>query len=313
MPLGEAIYEDFLLIADNPVIATGYSIPSVSTECCFLLNVLAETVITDALRNDKSDFIKFYGNSFSSSSMILQQFLVGVWTDVKTLNNNDVGTYFAFGFTTNTFGEKAMGYLINWQLVLTFGGLGVGSYRIKTVDLNNISPTQNQYSFEYCLQEWTQYREDGTVKLEWNMNALVGDPANDQKKRDFGTQNRYNQIRLYGDFGRDTTPFESEFVHYQPGANGKGKEVWVKNQFFDSFLLGLYPLPYYIHNFLKHDMMLGDDVRISDFNTANPIHHIQRYVKASGNFDPQWNFGSKNASVELKFEQLFQNNQHKRC
>jgi hypothetical protein len=313
MGLGECIHEDFLLIAENPTQPSGYVIPSTSTECCFLLNVLAETSITNALRNDKSDFIKFYGNSFTSVVLTLQKYDNGTWNDVKILNNNDVGTFYPFGFFTNSFNEKAIGFLIDWQKVLTFAGLGEGSYRIKTADNNAIAPVQNQYSFEYCLKTWNQYREDNTIKIEWNMNALVGDPMNDTKQRDFGTQNRYNQIRLEGDFGRDTTPFESEYVHYQSGSSGYGKEVWVKNKFFDSFLLSLYPLPYYIHQFLKHDVMLGDDIRISDFNTLNPINHIQRYVKASGNYEPVWNFGSKYASVELKFDQLYQNNQHKRC
>lgn len=309
MPLGECIKEDFVLIGSNPQGGGGtYNIPSTSTECCFELIVLAEASITNALRNDSSEFIRFYGNTFSSIVMTLQQWDGSSWGDVKTLNNNDVGTYSAFGFFTNELNEKGVGYLIDWQKVLTFAGLGEGSYRIKATENNIIAAVQYSYSFEYCLQTWTQDRENETVKLEWYMNGFVGDPDNDKKQRHFASQNRYNQLRLKGYFGQDTTPIESEYIHYQ-----NGKEVWTKNKFFDEYTLEIYPLPYYLHKYLKSDLMLGDDILITDFNGENPVQHIQRAVKAAGNYEPAWNFGQKNASVTLKFAQLYQNNTHKRC
>jgi len=315
MPLGECVKQDFLLFAESPTIPTTYTVPSLVTalDCCFYLQVLAETVITDVIKNDKSSFIRFYNNTFSSSSMQLQKLVNCVWTDVKALNNNDLGTLLSFGAYTNDFGEKAMGYLIEWQKVLTFVGLGEGKYRIKTTDVSLLVANQNQYSFEYELKEWTTFREDGTFRISWYNNGYIGDPNNDQKQRHFGSLNWYGELRLQGDFGRNSAPTESEYVHYQSGTLGKGKEVWTSNKFWIKYLLSIYPIPNYIHKYLLFDLMLGDDIKISDFNQRNPVNNINVFVKVVSGYEPAWNFGNKNASIELEFEQLYQNNTHKRC
>ena len=312
MPLGECVKQDFLIFAESPTIPQPYVIPTITTavDCCFYLEVLAETVITDAIKNDKSSFIRFYNNTFSGSSMILQKKVNCEWSNVATLNNNTYGTYYAFGWYTNELAEKAMGYQLDWQKVLT--GLGEGVYRIQTIDVNVLAGNQNQYSFEYNLREWTADREDTTVKISWNINGFIGHPTNDQRQRHFGTLNWYSEIRLLGNFGRESAETESEYVHYQSGTLGKGKEVWTKNKFFLVFLLELYPVPSYVHRYLLYDLMLGDNIRISDFNQRNPVNNIERYVKVVGGFEPRWNFGVKDASLELKFEQLYQNNIHKR-
>lgn len=314
MKLGEAITETAELMLENPVVTTPYTLPSTIVECCFTMDVLAEIgAQTDPLRNDKSDWIWWYGNSFSTANMILQRWSGSSWVDVATLTDDTFGTISAFAFFTNSFGERGMGYLLDWWKIINHVDGGEASFRIKTVETPLFGAAINRYSWEYCLRNWTVDREQETVKVEWNMNGKVGDADNDRKRRDFGSQNRYNQIRLPGNFGFPTAPFESEYVKYQSENPGYGKEVWISNKYFDQFALELYPIPSYLHEFLKNDMMLADDVRISDFNSNNPTHYIQKYVKAASNWEPNWNFGSKNASVTIKFEDLYQNRNHKRC
>jgi len=168
-----------------------------------------------------------------------------------------------------------------------------------------MKPTRGQ---EYCLQEWTADREEGTVKIEWRMNGQVGNPLNDAKKRDFGTQNRYNQIRLKGEFGFETLPFEREYVKYRDG-----KKVWLSNSFFKQYTLDLAPYENNVLTLLSYDMMLGDEIKITDFNRYNPTANVQVQVIPASNFEPQWNWDNKKAAVELKFDQLYQNAVHKRC
>ena len=153
MPLGEAIFENFKLIANNPSDPDSVlDLPKFSqSTCCYELPVFAELVFTKDFNNDKSSVIWFYDNAFSDSLLELEKYSNGSWSKVADLNDNTYGTYYAFGFFENNQQEKAVGYQIEWANVLS--GLGTGKYRVKTVE-TNIFGTTNKYSLEWSLKAY---------------------------------------------------------------------------------------------------------------------------------------------------------------
>jgi hypothetical protein len=315
MPLGEAQYECFKLIANNPIDPESeLDLPKFSaTSCCYDLPVYAELIYTKDFNNDKSSVIWFYDNAFSDSLLELEKYVNGVWTKQADLNNNTYGTYYAFGFFENNQNEKAVGFLIDWALVLS--GLGIGKYRVKTVE-TNIFGTTNKYSLEWSLKAYNLNIVDKTTRISWWMNGITGDSSNDKRTRDFGALNWFNEIRLNNSlFWSKTSEYEKEYVQYQ-----NGQKVWLKDERTRSYKFELNAAPNYIHELLSGETFQADTIMITDYNSNNPAllqdcnpELLEKFVKLSSSYEPKWAFGSKYASVELTFLNEYQNFIRKRC
>lgn len=309
--VGETIRQNFSIIRNNPVGVTPLPLVSSTGECCFKLDVLAElTAKTDEHYNDISAPIFFWSNAFASATLILQKYVNGAWTNVVTLSNDDYGTLYAFGFFENIFEETAIGYNLDWFSVLNDVSLGEGNYRIKSTGTTLFGGvTVDKYSFEYCLKTYTPNRADRTTRITWYLNGRVGNAEDDTKKRDFGSINWQNQIRLPESmFGYDSSSFERSFVKYQ-----SGQMVWLEDSQIEeyNFKSGRYPNE--LHRFIKIDVLQGDTIIITDYNINNPTRHTDRYVIPFGNYEPTWMPNSMLASVEFKFQQAYQNLNHKRA
>jgi hypothetical protein len=315
MPLGEARFENFKLITSNPSDPTSVlDLPKFSaTSCCYELPVFAELVYTKDFNNDKSSVIYFYDNAFSDALLELEQYISGTWTKIADLNDATYGTYSAFGTYTNPSGENVLSFEIDWSLILA--AFGIGKYRIKTVE-TNIFGTTNRYSLEWTLKAYNQNIVDKTTRISWWVSGLIGDSSNDQKKRDFGNLNFYNEIRLYNSlFWSKTSEYEKEFVKYQ-----NGQQVWTKDERTRSYKFELNGAPNYVHELLSGEVFQSDTIMITDYNSNNPAmladcspEMLEKYVKLSSNYEPKWNFGSKYASVECTFTNEYQNFVRKRC
>lgn len=303
---GHAIKENFVLIKENPNPTALPSLSVATSECCVFLNVLAETSYTNDLYNDKTDFTKFFNNGFASAVIVLEKYTTA-WNTVATLNNNTYGTFSAFGFYDTIYTEKAIGFLLDWRLVKAAFGEGV--YRMKCTGTTLLSTTVDKYSFEFNLLTYTQDRADNTVRVEAWLNGNIGDPEDDTKKRDFGTINRYTQFRIPGaKFGFDEANVERKFIKYQTG-----KKIWTEDLEWDTYTLRTNLLSYEVRRFIKYDLMKGSEIRITDYNTVNSSEHINRYVIPNGTIKTNYNDFIKNASLEIKFDQYYQNNEKKRC
>jgi hypothetical protein len=315
MPIyGQSTKADFLLIKDNPTPETKLSFTQNESGCCFVLPVFAETVFTSDFYNDKFCPLFFWNRGFSTADLWLQKYVNGVWVDTVELNIDDwTETNLAydpsvFGFFENIYNEKAIGYQLSWRLVLTDSNLGAGTYRIKSTGTAIFGGTVSKYSLEFCLQEYTQPRADETVRIEWWLNGNIGNPDDDQLKRDYGTLNWYNQIRLPGSrFGYDTSQFEREFVKYQ-----NGKEVWLTDKQIEEYILKTGYFDRATHRYIKIDILQADDIRITDYNIQNPTPNQNKFVIVNGNYEPVWQPGTLYAPVEIKFQQAYQNLNHKR-
>jgi hypothetical protein len=320
MGTGEAIKQDFQVIRNNPISLRGAEdvLPEseiLSGKCCFDLPALAERTWTSDFKNDYHSPIFWWSDSFTSAVMKLQKSINGVWTDVKTLNVNTWGTFYSFGFNqaseTNIYGDNAIGYKINWGLVLVDSTLNIGNYRVKCTGTTLFGDTIDQYSLGFNLMEYNDSRADRSVRFEWWLNGSIGDKNDDMFKRDFGINNWYNMIRLPDSrFGKDNTPqVDKTYVKYQ---NPLGKMVWtgskqVQNYVFNS---GAYPVE--LHRYIEFDILQGDEIRVTDYDINNPVKHQNRYVNWASDYTPQWDSENPYAMVELKFEQAYQNHEKKR-
>jgi hypothetical protein len=318
MPIvkGTIVKQNFTLIRSNPIVTSFddltvpiYEPESGTAECCFILTALAESSFTSEYFNDKHRAIFFWNNAFTTATMKLQKYntSTGAWADSATLTDNTYGTYYAAAFHTTIYSEIAQGYELDWALILA--ALGEGQYRIKATGTTITSATVDKFSLEFELREYTTSRAENTVRIEWWLNGNIGDPNNDLIKQDYGTLNWYNQLRLSDSkFGFDEPELTREFVRYQ-----SGKQVWNKSMTKETYLLKTGRLPNNVRRYLLYNVMNGDEVRITDFNSDNSVTHLDRYVAPVGGFVPKYTDGVKLAPVEIKFEQLYQNNEHKRC
>jgi hypothetical protein len=308
MPLGEAISQDFKIIKNNPTDPTStLDLPkSTVSDCCFYLPVLAELVVTSEYNNDKSSVIWFYDNGYTGAAMELEQLVSGTWTKIADLIDDTYGTFYDYGFFTNDNTEKAMGYLIDWNLMLV--AFGQGKYRVKTVETGILGNT-NKYSLEWCLWTHTPDRAEGTVRIDWWLNGILGDSENDRLTRDFGALDWFNEIRLPSAyFGDTTSTYEKEYIRYQ-----NGNQVWIKDERKREYRLEIGRIPNYLHELLSGEVFQADATSLTDFNINNAVQNIDTYIKLSSDYAPRWNTNTKLASVELSFENQYQNFVRKRC
>jgi hypothetical protein len=325
MPNGQCIKQDFTIISRTVVPETVPTSAFSLSECCFILPALASFDDNAKFKNDKHSVIWFFNElaDASQTKLYLQKQIGGLYPDEITnfgyeITDDTIGTYNSlgtidFGYENQTspnfknkYGERAIGLEIDWQKVLKDegeNGFGEGDYRIlcKSGDLK-------QYSFEFCLLQWTAPRADETVVAEWWRNGSLGSRESDEKLEDYHIMNRYNRLRLPNAmFGLDTSTYESESVKYQ-----SGKKVWLTDSHIEEYTLELFGLPYELHRFIEVDLLHGDTIQFTDFNINNPTKHVERKVIRTSNYEPKWVKGSSFAPVEVKFQQAIQNFTHNR-
>lgn len=315
MALGEAIKEDFILIKNDPAEELiELDLPkSTLIDCCFSLPVLAKLTGGDRFTNDQSSVIYFYDQGITTASLNLQKWNGSNWVQVAALVDDTYGTNYPFGFAENQEGEKLLGYLIDWQKVLNEEG--EGSYRIQTEETPIVGSTVNRYSFDWCLQTYTNLRADKTVRFDWFNTGVIGDLNDDKKVRDFGKLANGNSYKWFNSlrmpdalFGNNTSSFEREFVRYQSGA-----ETWIKDEQVESYQLITGYYPEYLHKFIKVDLIQSDELFVTNYFSNANSQHRERAVVPSSDYAPNWSYNSKFASVEVTFEQKYQNQFHKRC
>jgi len=309
MALGEAIYQDFKILLDNPeqqVVDLG--IEELRARCCFNLPALAQIGGTDPYKNDKAGVLWFYGLGVTGALMMLQKEIGGEFMDDVVLDNDDLGTLYEFGFEINSRGESLMGFLIDWSKVLE--QRGEGKYRVKTVEDTIFATELNQYSFEYCLETYTSLRADGTVRIDFWNAGIMGNTSDDTKTRDFGDFIFYTNVRLPDSIFAlsDKSAYEKEYVRYR-----NGREVWNKDKQAQEYSLKTGLLPAYLHNYLRTDMMQAEETLITDYNSVNPNRYIGKPVKSNSAYEIPYLEGALLTSVELTFDQLYKNLIHKRC
>lgn len=267
-------------------------------DCCgaFSFKALAMMEGGDQFTNDKNEFYFYFGLGVATAEMSLEKFNGVAFADLATLDNDDYGTFKELGFFTNSFNQNFTSYILDWQLVLQ--EFGTGSYRIKCATASG-----NVYSREYCLNEYTSDRANGTVRVEFLLNDIIGDTSNDYSQRDFGTENIFQQYRFNGFFDYTKSGYENDYIQYQNGQN-----KWVSSTQEPEYRLSLQRLPFFVHDLLRVDMMQCESVKITDYNSENSTTWVNKEVQPNSEYAPQFfALQSKLASVEIQFKQFVNN------
>jgi hypothetical protein len=306
MANGQAIREDFYVLrpsVDEVPVMQDAPNPS---GCDFELPALAEFEPSDDHFNDKHSVIWFFDELFSDVKIYLQKKVGGEWTDLSELTNDTYGTMYDFGFFVNKFSESAIGYLIEWTEVLN--AHGQGKYRVRVEGTKAIGDFEGLTSFEFDLKNYTQYRADKTVRVEWNRNGVNGNRITDSRVDDYGTLNWYNQIRIPNSmFGFDTSDLTKEFIRYPNGEN-----VWLEDKQIEELTWDIVALPNYIHRFIQVDVMQSEVLTFTDYNKLAPTANVDREVVATSGYKPEWIVGTINANVSVTFKPYYENLTRKR-
>jgi hypothetical protein len=309
MALGEAIRQDFTILRDNPDISTGAVsvLESSVDDCCFVLPVLAKASGGDNLTDDKSSVLFFYNVGITTALLTLQKWNGNIFADISTLTDNTYGSNYPFAFETNENNENLQGYILDWQKIIVLNG--AGTYRVKSDSTTILAGANEQFSMEYCLKEYTDFRADLTTRIEWFNSGIIGSEKDDTKTRDYGSIDWFNQVRLPETiFGDDSNDYSREFVRYQ-----NGEQVWLQDDNVESYNLKTGRFPSFLHKYLKYDMMQGDNIKVTNYDKDAHVDHIEKQVIPSSSYEPNYIRGTKLSNVELTFEQQFQNHSKKRC
>ena len=310
---GQATTEVFSLVPSNPLpIPIAIPLPPTATRDCegaFSIKALADTGSSDAIKNDRGGFLWWFDKFVTSAPMTLQKFnnSTQAFEDLVALTDNTYGTFYPFGFFVNSSNQKFVGYQLNWKDVLTIHGKG--GYRLKCAPVTILATSNGLFSPPYCLRQYTPEGADGSLRVEYYLNNILGLSDNDYLKRDLGNLNWYNSFRLCGFFGFPKSTYESEYVEYN-----NGQRQWVEDEQEVEYALKLRPTPAFLHELMRTDVLQADTIFITDYNSKNPLQYIQKQVIKNGEYAPDWKrLQTLLATVEVSFRQEYNNLQKKRC
>ena len=249
------------LIATAIELPTQPSAPTLSLTipevCCDCLGVFGGG--SEDYQNDKSTF--FYRRSQATDTITLKLKKDG--TEVATITDNTYGTLYDFGTWTTEPQKNYKIFIIDWDDVYTAFGNGV--YLINAEYVITSGGTFDIASQEFKLQEYSDYRADGTVSFSWTQNGRIRNSEFDYTGLDI-TQ----YIRLDGKFGGWEPALEKDEIIYSNYERKQVQDEIVNSYSFQSKLVDSY-----ISKLLINDMMLADSINVTDFNLYN---HRKDYI-----------------------------------
>lgn len=305
---GEASSKKFFLVAENQTPeASALDLPaSRLRKCCpsFQLLAFADIATTDEFKNDYHRPIWRFDASVSGVVLKLYKGL----EELATLSGSSVyGTPYDYGYIANSFNEKLISYNIEWKKVLTLHGQGI--YHVKAEVTPSFGTPFTLSDFEFCLKQYNANQVDGTVKIEFTNRAKRGDYQNDKKVLDYGKQDVTDMLRLPGRFGYPTAGYEEERNRYN-----NGSRKYIKDTQKPLLTLTLKPIHAILHEVMRVDVMMADEIFITDYNSTNPLKYNRKSVYKDGGYDPQWKpTVSEYAPVEVKLTQYYNNLDKMRC
>ena len=308
---GVAVKQDFLIIKNNPEAPNETIVPSVFDElCCFDITFLAESgTPTSELKNDKTSFIWFLDNNFTSAVMTLQKYVNDAWTNKTTLIDSTYGTFFAYGYGGKTlYDEDRIGYLLDFNKIFNASTYGEGKYRVKCTGTTILATTIDYFSFEFCITKYFDHIADNTVRLEWYKNGNDGRLSDVSLKNDFDALNWYNSIRLPNAyFGTPKETKEKTFVKYQ-----NGNQVWLSDSIDVEYTLKIVAVEFWLINFISFDFNTNSEMYVTDYNSTNQTVFIKQPISSISGANITYTDGSNLVSAEYIYKPLINNFVHKR-
>ena len=297
--LGECVTKRFYTLRNNtkPIINVDVPINPLPG-CCndFVLKVLADNT-NIAEQNDKNTVIYWFDKIVTNATMHFKKWSDGDWKEVAVITDNTYGKYGSFGYYTNNYGQKFISIEIDWAKVLLLQG--AGSYKVTTEYTLAFGGNDSVDSYEFCLNNYTPQRADGTVRLEYWLSGQTGDIEDDKLVKDYGTLNIYNTLRVNGYFGYPKSTYKEETIDY---AN-TGQTVFVEDEQLPTYKMKLRLLPFFIHEIIRTDFMQADTLAVTDYNSRNNARYVTKYLRKDSGYEPKWyDLSSNLATVELQFK-----------
>ncbi len=293
--------QDVYLLPTNPITETVTPVELTSNVCGSdeVWNVLADENSNDVLKNDVNRFIRGYDKiSFISAKVFLVECDN---TEHDLTANTDYGTPYDFGFKENGLNQKLVGYEIEWKKVLE--DLGEQAYRIRFDTETIFGQINSEFDDVYCLKQYTDFRAEGTVRAEYYISGILGLNNDDTKYKDLADLNWYNSHRFNGIFYYNESPYTTDEIQYQ---NGLRQSVSDSQE--PSYTLDLMPIVYFKHDVFRTDIMMADQILITDYNSKNIQSYYKKNVRKDSSYTPIPHIKlSKLASVKLKFKQGYNN------
>lgn len=300
MSNGEIIAKKFIFVqADPDQTPRTLDLPAnTALDCCFCIPALAESGSTDELKNDIANFIYHFGSTVTTSTLYLQKHNGAEFADVAALTGSSVyGTDVPFG-SISTGDLNYIGYQLEWEKVLT--AEGIGSYRVR-IEYTSLGSVIDLFSFPYKLQIYNPVRADETVRVDFYNDKIIGkydDPKLTRNFLPFTSLGWRNQLRLPNSiFGYPTSTYEQEEVRYL-----SGRRVDNKNEQEPEYKLIVGGAPYWLHDYIRTEVLQSDLISITDYNSTNPAGCFVEFdVKNSGGYEPGWEADLQNVPVEMTF------------
>ncbi len=286
--------EDFDILRGNPIVTPTYNLFRSNNDCSFKIKVFADlSDPTNELTNDFSSFITFYASVVSSASVVL--FRNGIEVPYAGL-----GTLYDLGFFANKFNQKPMGFRFDWNAILDAHGAGCYQLRFRGM-IGSVEV--DRYSFKYELLPFDEDAADETVRVQYFLNGELGDPESELNRRDFQKINWENQIRIPNSiFGKDNSDAENESVRYQTGIKIPTQHIRRTRYIWNIGFIWQK-----LHRFIQFDILMGENITMTDYNLINPTRHTNTPVINAGEYKPNYNDLSELADVDVELESAYDN------
>lgn len=276
----------------------------ITNDCCYdVVAFVNPGDISDLITNDRYHYnFRYNKNLVTSATMTLQKFVGGVWSNLTSLTNDTYGTFETYGnFESDVTNESYVGYLIEWIKVQQLHGLG--HYRVISEGTDIFANTGTLIGFSFCVKNWVAEQADGTVRLEWIHNKIIGNANDDLKFIDYTDLDFYQQFRIGNNskFKWAGATLENESVWLQDGI-----EQDLTRKHNPNMLLTIGNAPSEIHELLLFDCFMSNVVQITDYNNLNFIRNsvsfFKKRVKLTGGYTIP-DFGrSQLASLDVELE-----------
>lgn len=263
-------------------------------ECCYQNIVLADST-TEASRNDFTGF--WHKRSIDAETVEFK--LVDANTSTEILiTDNTYGDYKDYGMHATQ--PDLATFICEWHKVLSV--LGEGAYYIKKViNISGIITTINSNTFQ--LKTFSHEQADYTVRFDSYMDGKLHDYDVDFKGTGFKTS-----LRTIGFFGRPEWSYTEENVIYTTEeVDQVSMDIEMEYQF------QVNRIPDCIAYELMEFMMLGNDLYINDYNSANFSYLLGVPVKFKSNKGSKYFTSSRHAQINLTFGDKFKTKRKTNC
>lgn len=256
-------------------------------KCCYPLKALADLTDTDTFKNDIGTPMMIFPLQYTIT-MKLEKYneTTETWSTVATLTNEKAGieknnrNYYAASF--------------EWRTYLSSDG--VGKYRVAF----DAGGGNVLYSEEYCLNHFSTYAADETVRITYKWNSVIGEERQ-ARTRDFAGVDWTKQIRLNDAIlWNKNGDLEVEQVKYQ-----NGFQRTVKKGYKEKYTLEFRKLPEEILNLIVYDIIAADEITISDYNSKNFGTYNEQQVEVDGGITPNYGGQRPEVSLEINLKDRF--------